>query len=912
MDKKIVLIDGHSILNRAYFGIPDLTNSEGLHTNAVYGFLNILFRILEEEKPEYLIVAFDVHAPTFRHCLYEAYKGTRKPMAEELRQQVPVMKDVLRAMGVTVVEKEGYEADDVLGTIAKRCESLGLAVSLVSGDRDLLQLASAHIKIRIPKTKRTGTEIEDYYAEDVKERYQVTPQEFIDVKALMGDTADNIPGVPGIGEKTATSLIAAYGSIENAYVHIEEVKPPRAQKNLKEHYDMAKMSKVLATIEVDAPVDYELEQAKIGNLFTPEAYVWMKKLEFKHLLNRFSVEALATPFEERFQTVQKKSEADKIFSRAGKSETVGLQVFSCANQEEEPQGQLTLAGVFGTDAVASEDEGMAQKDSAVLGISLAFGKEDVYFIPAGGEITGEYLASQAQRLASQVKTVAFLDLKSQLSVISIPEERQDHVEDVLIEAYLLNPLKNDYTYDDVAKEHLDVIAPSQQDLLGKLSMAQAMRDKFEEAVQYACWTAYTAFYGASVLKQKLEATGMWKLYREIEMPLVYTLYEMEKEGVLVNGAQLKAYGENLSGKISELEQEICQDAGEAFNINSPKQLGVILFEKLKMPYGKKTKTGYSTAADVLEKLAEEYPLVSKILEYRQLAKLKSTYAEGLSNYIEEDGRIHSSFHQTITATGRISSTEPNLQNIPIRMEQGRLIRKVFIPRKGCVLLDADYSQIELRVLAHMSEDENLIQAYREARDIHRMTASQVFHVPFEEVTSLQRRNAKAVNFGIVYGISSFGLSQDLSITRKEAAQYIEDYFKTYPGIKAFLDDTVKHAKEMGYVVTLFGRRRPVPELASSNFMQRSFGERVAMNAPIQGTAADIIKIAMIGVHKRLRERQMKSRLVLQVHDELLIEAYQPELEEVKAILREEMEQAVSLDVPLEVDMHTGENWYEAK
>ena len=911
MDKKIVLIDGHSILNRAYFGIPDLTNSEGLHTNAVYGFLNILFRILEEEKPEYLIVAFDVHAPTFRHCLYEAYKGTRKPMAEELRQQVPVMKDVLRAMGVTVVEKEGYEADDVLGTIAKRCESLGLAVSLVSGDRDLLQLASAHIKIRIPKTKRTGTEIEDYYAEDVKERYQVTPQEFIDVKALMGDTADNIPGVPGIGEKTATSLIAAYGSIENAYAHIEEVKPPRAQKNLKEHYDMAKMSKVLAAIEVDAPVDYELEQAKIGNLFTPEAYVWMKKLEFKHLLNRFSVEALATPFEERFQTVQKKSEADKIFSRAGKSETVGLQVFSCANQEEEPQGQLTLAGVFGTDAVASEDEGMAQKDSAVLGISLAFGKEDVYFIPAGGEITGEYLASQAQRLASQVKTVAFLDLKSQLSVISIPEERQDHVEDVLIEAYLLNPLKNDYTYDDVAKEHLDVIAPSQQDLLGKLSMAQAMRDKFEEAVQYACWTAYTAFYGARVLKQKLEATGMWKLYREIEMPLVYTLYEMEKEGVLVNGAQLKAYGENLSGKISELEQEICQDAGEAFNINSPKQLGVILFEKLKMPYGKKTKTGYSTAADVLEKLAEEYPLVSKILEYRQLAKLKSTYAEGLSNYIEEDGRIHSSFHQTITATGRISSTEPNLQNIPIRMEQGRLIRKVFIPRKGCVLLDADYSQIELRVLAHMSEDENLIQAYREARDIHRMTASQVFHVPFEEVTSLQRRNAKAVNFGIVYGISSFGLSQDLSITTKEAAAYIQSYFETYPGVKTFLERQVQQAKEQGYVTTMFGRRRPVPELSSSNFMQRSFGERVAMNSPIQGTAADIIKIAMIRVSKSLKEQGLRSKLILQVHDELLIEAWEEETEQVKEILKKDMETAAELSVKLEIDMNQGKDWYEA-
>ncbi len=913
MDKKIVLIDGHSILNRAYFGIPDLTNSEGLHTNAVYGFLNILFRILEEEKPEYLIVAFDVHAPTFRHRMYEAYKGTRKPMAEELRQQVPVMKDVLRAMGVMVVEKEGYEADDILGTIAKRSEREGLAVSLVSGDRDLLQLASLHIKIRIPKTKRTGTEIEDYYAEDVKEKYQVTPEEFIDVKALMGDTADNIPGVPGIGEKTATSLIAAYGSIENAYAHIEEVKPPRAQKNLKEHYDMAQMSKTLATIEVNAPVDYELEQAAMGNLFTKEAYVWMKKLEFKHLLNRFSVEVPVNPLEETFQTIRKKSEAAQIFSRAGKAACVGLQVFSSTDQQEEPEGQLTLAGVFGTEAAggAGKEEGQAQRDMAVIGISLAFGKENVYYIPAGGEITGDYLANQGERLVSQIETAAFLDLKSQLSVISIPEERKNHVEDVLIEAYLLNPLKNDYTYDDVAKEHLDVLAPSRQDLLGKLSMAQAMKDKSEETAQYACWKAYVAFQGAGVLKQKLESTGMWKLYREIEMPLVYTLYEMEKEGVLVNGAQLKTYGENLSGKIAELEQDIYQEAGETFNINSPKQLGVILFEKLKMPYGKKTKTGYSTAADVLEKLAGEYPLVSKILEYRQLAKLKSTYAEGLANYIEEDGRIHSTFHQTITATGRISSTEPNLQNIPIRMEQGRLIRKVFIPRKGCVFMDADYSQIELRVLAHMSEDEHLIQAYREAQDIHRMTASQVFHVPFEKVTSLQRRNAKAVNFGIVYGISSFGLSQDLSITTKEAAAYIQSYFETYPGVKTFLDRQVRQAKEQGYVATMFGRRRPVPELSSSNFMQRSFGERVAMNSPIQGTAADIIKIAMIRVSKSLKERGLRSKLILQVHDELLIEVWEEEAEQVKEILKKDMETAAELSVKLEIDMNQGRDWYEA-
>ncbi|NBH15253.1 DNA polymerase I [Lachnospiraceae bacterium] len=912
MSKKIVLIDGHSILNRAFFGIPDLTNAEGLHTNAVYGFLNILFRILEEEKPDYLTVAFDVHAPTFRHKMYEAYKGTRKPMAEELIQQVPVMKEVLKAMGVVIVEKEGYEADDILGTIARRSEREGLQVSLVSGDRDLLQLASDKIRIRIPKTKRTGTEIEDYYAEDVKEKYRVTPEEFIDVKALMGDTADNIPGVPGIGEKTATNLIVTYGTIENAYEHIEQVKPPRAQNNLREHYDTAKLSKVLATIDVNVPLDYDVNQAKLGNLFTPEAYVWMKKLEFKHMLNRFSVEAPENPVEQYFQTITKKAQAEKVIAEAWKTDSAGFCLFADPRLEPaEAEGQLTLENVFGVDSKQNAKKDRCGKEAQILGLALAYGEQKICFLMAGGELTGEYLAEEAEKLVRQVKTAATFDLKSQLGYFSISEDDRNHVDDVLIEAYLLNPLKNDYAYDDVAKEHLDLLVPARQDLLGKLSMSQAIHEKRNEASQYACWMAYTAFKGARVLKRKLNEMGMWKLYREIELPLVYTLYDMEREGVMVNASQLKAYGEELSGKIGQLEQEICEDAGEVFNINSPKQLGTILFDKLKMPYGKKTKTGYSTAADVLEKLAGEYPLVSKILEYRQLTKLKSTYAEGLANYIQADGRIRSSFHQTITATGRISSTEPNLQNIPIRMELGRLIRKVFIPREGCVLIDADYSQIELRVLAHMSGDENLIHAYQQAQDIHRMTASQVFHVPFEEVTALQRRNAKAVNFGIVYGISSFGLSQDLSITTKEAAAYIQSYFETYPGVKQFLDRQVKQAREQGYVATMYGRRRPVPELASSNYAQRSFGERVAMNSPIQGTAADIIKIAMIRVSRSLKEQNLRSKLILQVHDELLIEAWEDEIEQVKAILKKDMESAAELSIKLEIDMKQGKDWYEA-
>ena len=1003
MDKKIVLIDGHSILHRAFFGIPDLTNAEGLHTNAVYGFLNILFKILEEEKPDYLTVAFDVHAPTFRHKMFADYKGTRKPMAEELREQVPVMKEVLKSMGVAIVECEGYEADDILGTIARSSEKAGLEVSLVSGDRDLLQLATEHIKIRIPKTKRTGTEIEDYYAADVKEKYQVTPEEFIDVKALMGDASDNIPGVPGIGEKTATALIAAYGSIENAYAHVDELKPPRAQKNLREHYDMAQMSKTLATIEVNAPIDYRLEDAKLGNLFTPEAHAWMKKLEFKQMQSRFPKQEQEAPVQQYFRKITERTEAEQIFAKAQAAGRVGFQflfeperVLQMAEtrmgREEaenipgnteaqertglngqnipgsteaqktngldgqdvpgdtesqgmqlamESDGQLTLEGFLqiqgagvsaasqmpgagsfaavqaqGADspAVAQAQEGEAgvsARISPILGLALAFGREDIYFLEAGEGMTGAYLAEQMQPLLQKAEAAGTFGLKSQLSCFEVPRQHRCKVTDVLIGAYLLNPLKNDYAYDDVAREHLQLTFPSQLDLLGKLPFAQAFREKEAEFFQYACFVAYTSYQASGVIEGKLKDCGMWALFREIEMPLVFTLYDMEQEGVQVNAGELKSYGESLTGRTDELEQEIYQDAGETFNINSPKQLGVILFEKLKMPNGKKTKTGYSTAADVLDKLAPDYPLVSKILEYRQLTKLKSTYADGLANFIRKDGRIHSSFHQTITATGRLSSTDPNLQNIPIRMELGRQIRKVFIPRKGCVLIDADYSQIELRVLAHMSGDENLIHAYQAAQDIHKMTASQVFHIPFEEVTSLQRRNAKAVNFGIVYGISSFGLSQDLSITKKEAAQYIASYFETYPGIKQFLDGLVTDAKEQGFVSTMYGRRRPVPELTSGNFMQRSFGERVAMNAPIQGTAADIIKIAMNRVHDALNAQGLRSRLILQVHDELLVEAYEEEAAQVEAILKKEMETAADLSVALEIDMHHGENWYEA-
>lgn len=879
MSEKILLIDGHSILNRAFYGIPDLTNSEGRHTGAVYGFLNILFRILDEEKPDYLTVAFDVHEPTFRHKIYSQYKGTRKPMPSELREQVPLIQELLTAMGIKIVSKGGYEADDLLGTLAKKSEQKGMDVTILSGDRDLLQLATEKVMIRLPKTSKGKTTIEDFHGKQVLEKYQVTPPQIIELKALMGDSADNIPGIPGVGEKTATKLIVQYGSIENAHDHLEEIKPNKAKESLRDHYDLAQLSKTLATINTDSPLEYDYQEARLGNLYTQEAFQLCKRLEFKNLLSRFeNVSAEEETLEENFFTCEDLAGAESIFEKAASCEHVGIDLL--------------------------------MDDEAVYGLGIALSKEEIYYIPSEGLITGEYLCGKVRDLSERVILCA-MDIKALLKHVRISDASR--IFDIGIGVYLLNPLKSSYSYDDVAREYLDgSIFPSREDLLGKTSFRKAWEESREGLFRYACYVAYTVCASRELIEEKLKETDMWKVYQDIELPLVFTLHSMEQWGICVRGEELKTYGEKLSIRISELEESVYQQAGEKFNINSPKQLGVILFEKMKLSGGRKTKTGYSTAADILEKLAPEHPIVKDILEYRQLAKLKSTYADGLGAVIAEDGRIHSTFNQTITATGRISSTEPNLQNIPVRMELGRLIRKVFVPEEGYVFLDADYSQIELRVLAHMSGDEMLIRAYREAQDIHRLTASQVFHVPFDEVTDLQRRNAKAVNFGIVYGISSFGLSQDLSITKKEAADYINKYFETYPKIKGFLDGQIEMAKEKGYVVTMFGRRRPVPELKSSNFMQRAFGERVAMNSPIQGTAADIIKIAMNRVYKRLTEEGLKSRLVLQVHDELLIETKVEEIEEVSRILEEEMKGAAALSVELDVDMHQGNNWYEAK
>ena len=899
MSEKLVLIDGHSILNRAFYGVPDLSNAQGLHTNAVYGFLNILFKLLDEEKPDYLTVAFDVKAPTFRHEIFKEYKGTRKPMPQELREQVPVLKDVLHAMGIKTMEQAGLEADDILGTLAKRAEKKGMDVSLVSGDRDLLQIATDKIKIRIPKTKGTRTEVEDYYASDVQEKYGVTPVGFIELKALMGDTADNIPGVPKVGEKTATELLKQFSTLDNLYEHVDEVTKKAVRESLIANKDLAYLSLTLATIDINSPVELDWEEARIKELFTPEAYELFARLEFKNMLGRFEHTAAGgNGLTEKIRMTSEFGEAQLVFDRAGQAERCGFFILTDTDEKE------------------------------LCALALCFGEEEISVLRAEGFVTAQWLCGQLSGLYKKGVRLSTFHMKKAYGALLSGGERELTAEagtasdsvrcgtetlfDVLIAAYLLNPLKNDYEPEDVANEYLGISLQSRKQMFDKMRLTDAVTQKPEAFAEYAGSIAYVCFAAQEKLEERLLSEGMKDLFEEIEMPLSRVLYEMEKEGIAVRRDELQSYGDALTGRIRELEQSIHEKAGCEFNINSPKQLGEVLFEKMGLKGGKKTKTGYSTAADILEKLAPDNPIVEEILEYRGLTKLKSTYADGLADYIGEDGRIHTSFNQTITATGRISSTEPNLQNIPMRTELGRLIRKVFVPKDGYVFTDADYSQIELRVLAHISGDEQLIEAYRSDADIHRITASKVFHTPFEEVTDLQRRNAKAVNFGIVYGISSFGLSQDLSITRKEASEYIEQYFATYPKVKEFLDGQVEKAKETGYVTTIYGRKRPIPELKSSNFMQRSFGERVAMNSPIQGTAADIMKIAMIHVWEELRERKLSSRLILQIHDELLIETKREEAEEVARLLEEEMKKAAKLEVSLEADVHTGENWYDAK
>ena len=885
MAEKIMLIDGNSIVNRAFYGVPLLTNGEGRYTNGVYGFLNILFKLLDEEQPDYLAVAFDLHAPTFRHRTFDGYKGTRKGMPEELREQMPLLKEVLQAMHIPIFEQEGFEADDILGTLSALAEKNGIVPVVVSGDRDLLQLAGETLKVRIPKTKGGRTETEDYYAADVQAKYGVTPAEFIDMKALMGDTSDNIPGVPGIGEKTAAKIITQYHDIETAIAHAAEIKPKKASENLAAYQEQARLSKFLATIVRDMPLEWDKESLKIGDMFNQTAYELVKRLEFKSMFSHFEGSASAPKqAEQTYRFVADREGAKEVLAALKKGE-VG---YAFVYENEEGQGlalyQEQLGGVW-------------------IEASMAFLMQELL------EIFQPFFADSAYRKIGH-------DVKKDIRFLRSYGYNGFTAEfDTAIGAYILNATGSSYEYDDIAATFLNETYPSQEEVFGKGRTKKTFAALPEaERTAYGARQAEIFFRARKVMEERLAENEQKSLFYDMEMPLIYVLADMEKYGIKVDKVALLAYQKRLGESLDGMEEEIYALAGEKFNINSPKQLGVILFERLGLKGGKKTKTGYSTAADVLEKLRTAHPIVERILHYRQLAKLKSTYADGLLAVMDaETEKIYSTFNQTITATGRISSTEPNLQNIPVRLELGRELRKIFIPESAdFCFLDADYSQIELRVLAHISGDESLIAAFKSNQDIHRMTASQVFHVPFDEVTPLQRSNAKAVNFGIIYGKGAFSLGQDLGISRKEAEEYISAYFARYPKIKTFMEDTIKNGAQNGYVSTLWNRRRNMPELQSSNFMQRAAGERAAMNMPIQGTAADIIKLAMIKVHRALQEGGYRSRLILQVHDELLIEAYKEEKDAVAKILKENMEHAADLLVPLDVDVHEGASWFEAK
>ena len=879
--KKLVLIDGHSILNRAFYGVPELSNSQGLHTNAVYGFLNIMFKILDEEAADYIAVAFDLSAPTFRHKAYAEYKGTRKSMPDELREQVPLIKDVLSSMNIPILTKEGYEADDIIGTIAKRYQSDEVFVSVISGDRDLLQLSDKHIKIRIPKTSKGVTTVHDYLPEDVMNEYGVTPKEFIDVKALMGDTSDNVPGVPSIGEKTATKIIQEYHSIENAIEHVDELKPPRASKALSEHVEDAKFSKMLVTIVTDAPIEADISDMEVGNLYTKESLEWINKLEFKSFLKRYENVETEASIELDTSVIDKQGAWESLYTELKDSKEFGISI--CL--EETAIKSYHVNSLYAI-SITLENKSYIIKDMGNI-----------------SDILEEIIRLDARKY--------ILSLKPLIKLVKDMKAAKNFY-DISVAAYLINPLKDSYFVEDIARDYMESACSSKSEMIGKAKLNEVLRFNDEKAINYFATESYVALHSGENILAKLESLELTELYENVEMPLIYSLAKMENTGVGVDEERLKRYADTLLEKIAKLEESITTKAGESFNINSPKQLGEILFEKLKLSGGKKTKTGYSTAADVLEKLAPEHEIIRDILEYRQLTKLNSTYATGLAGYIREDGRIHGTFNQTITATGRISSTDPNLQNIPVRTEMGSKIRDIFVPKEGYVFVDADYSQIELRVLASLSGDEKLIESYHSAADIHAATASQVFHVPLEEVTPELRRNAKAVNFGVVYGISAFGLSEDLSISRKEALDYINNYFKIYGGVKTFLDKQVADAKEKGYVKTMFGRIRPIPEIKSSNFMTRSFGDRVAMNSPIQGSAADIMKISMLKVDDALEKSGFDARIVLQIHDELLVEVKEEEAAKVSELVEKAMKEAVSLKVPLEVDAHIGKTWLEAK
>ena len=882
---KLMVIDGNSIINRAYYGIRPLSTRDGLYTHAIFGFLTTLLRLEGEETPDAVCVTFDVHAPTFRHTADEAYKATRKPMPEELRMQVPVLKEVLDALNIPRYEMEGWEADDLIGTISRKCEAAGWECVVVTGDKDSLQLITDHTKVKLVSTRMGQTTTKDMTPETFREQYGFEPIHMIDLKALMGDSSDNIPGVPGIGEKTAMDLIRKYESIDALYEKMPDIEAkPAALKKLAAGEEAARHSYWLATIVTDAPLVFRPEENLVQKP-GPEAYPLFLRLEFTKLIEKFGLTAAETAaretaraeFTAAVEQVKDQVRAEELLNIWRTADHVSL---------------LALPDLTGITVVCPAGE------DTVLTAELFFEK----FSGDWNSLLKALFSEEIKKVSHNVK-----DLMRTLLENGLPAD--GFVFDTALAAYLLDATAGSYDlgrlfvayYNEELPKPL-YLDPDAFSLLGDTAQAEASFDSYAAAVE--------ALYGT--LLPKLKELDMWELYQTAELPLCRVLAEMELAGCRVDARALSDFGEALSARITEQEKAIYDMAGETFNINSPKQLGEILFGKLGLPHGKKTKTGWSTNADVLEKLRYEYPIVNAALEYRQYAKLKSTYADGLLKAIDPDGRVHTSFQMTVTATGRLSSTEPNLQNIPTRTDLGSEIRRMFVPADGCVLVDADYSQIELRLLAHIAGDETMRESFLAGGDFHAETAAKVFHVDRKDVTHEMRRSAKAVNFGIVYGISAFSLSQDIGVSVAEAKAYMEAYFATFPGVRKYMDEVVEKAKAAGYVETLFHRRRDLPELKSSNFNMRSFGERVALNMPIQGTAADVMKLAMVAVHRRLKAENLRARLVLQVHDELIVECPESEAETVAKLLTEEMENVVRLSVPLTADAHWGKNWLEAK
>jgi DNA polymerase-1 len=909
---RLLVIDGNSILNRAFYGIMGskmLMTKDGKYTNAVYGFLAIMFKVLDDLQPEYMAVAFDLKEPTARHKLYEGYKATRKGMPNELAQQMPIIKEILRAMNITIIEKPGYEADDILGTLSIMGEKDGLDVTILSGDRDTFQLATDKVTIRIPRTKMGKTEVDNFDKNKVLEIYGIAPRELIEVKGLMGDTSDNIPGVPGVGEKTALSLVKEYKTIENLYNKIEAGEDSvkgKLREKLVNNKDLAMLSKILGTINIEVPIEEKIEDLKVKDWNNEKVYEIFKDLNFKRYIERFSLEGEINKkqeknIEELFTikdlSMENKKEIDKLLKKIKENKKL---IYFFEKEDETNQNKIIK--------------------KKIISISIYEPKEKIsYYIKIND--MNQFVSNFKDIFED--KDIEIYGYKLNEDFVMLKELEitlKDLKYDAEIAAYVLNPT-NKYNLEEIIEEYLEINIndfiendQNKNEDCNQINLFDNLDNNKNELnkKRYSIYV-YCIYKLQEIMSEKLKEINSLELFSNIEMPLVKVLGDMQFNGMYVDKEELIEFGDKLKQGLNELTNEIYELCGEEFNINSTQQLGVILFEKLELPVYKKTKKGYSTDVDILEKLKNKHPVIEKILEYRSLMKLNSTYVEGLLPYInEKTKRIHSYFHQTVTATGRISSTEPNLQNIPTRIEFGKRLRKVFKPKEGCIYIDADYSQIELRVLAHISEDKHMLEAFKNDEDIHVQAASKVLGIPKEEVTKEQRSSAKAVNFGIVYGISDFGLSEQLGISKKKAKEYIEQYLEKYSGIKKFMDDIVEIAKKQGYVETLFHRRRYIPEINSNNYMVRKFGERVAMNTPIQGTAADIMKIAMIDVYNKLKKENLDAKIILQVHDELMIECKKEDKEKVKTILKNCMENAITLLIPLKVETSEADNWYECK